>query len=296
MGQYPFRCAAIPDTKPFPNGPDISRVDIWITSARADVPKEQIANRQGAERPIDAKRFLEFVHWAWSRKSSQVSYTPTAAAKIRETAAWFMREYGAASIPVVHDGFMDVLCRVSVSDAALSFSTTDGENVVVTDENVERAAAFLTSMCDALELKPYRLAAEEGAMLTGGDFLAVSDRIEKDGRAIVNLLANHLNESMTAKEIAKALNGDGGEGAGWTEQIVVDRYGDLKDEELIETTRGKGVVLTPRGMAYFNLYRTMDELFRRKSGGTPELPPKDGRNKSGGTPGEIDGWAAGGSL
>jgi predicted transcriptional regulator len=274
MRQYPFPCMAIQDTDAFSKGPDIARVDLWHVFSSDDVVKESIASRVEVKRPVDDELFRTLVYWAWSRKSSDIKWLPDAAGVVKKEAAKFMNTYGCSALPIVHPGFRDVLCRVACAFAVLRFSTTDGEDVVVQKGNVDEAVAWLRGMYDTIQLREYKEYAEEGVILTGGEFLGMIIAIGEDGMSIVQFL---IKGSQTSEELAKTL---GGVEAGYTPKVIRDRYDLLRDQGLIETRSGKGASLTPKGVEFFHQIRRLKDVFVLKSVQSREVRPKKGPNKS----------------
>lgn len=275
--EYPFRCAAILGAKAFVKGPDISRIDFWHVLAEEDVSGEAIAHRVPEERPVDDKLFRTLIHWAWSRRPEQVKWTSEARELVKDQAAEMMKEYNCSSLPVVHRGFRDTLCRVSCAFAALRFSTTDGEDLLVQDKHVMEAAAWLRRMYDALELREYKKTVEGECIWTGGEFLSAAIEVGEDGLRILNVLTSG---PLSAKDLAVKL---GGEKAGYTEKAVQHQYDVLKKWGLIETRPGLGASLTSKGMEFFRILR----LLRSSSppnwgevGKLAKLLPEIGEKKS----------------
>jgi len=275
--EYPFRCQAIVGAKAFVKGPDISRIDLWHVLAEEDVPGKDIAHRVPVKRPVDDKLFRTHVHWAWSRKPEDVKWTPEVVELVKDQATEMMKAYSCSTLPVVHSGFRDVLCRVSVAFAALRFSTTNGEDLVVSKTHVEEAVAFLRQMYDAIQLHEYKEHVEKGARLTGGEFLETAMDVGRHGVYIIQELAKG---PMTSEELAEAL---GGQTAGYTAKAVRHYYDDLRERGLIETRPGLGAYLTPKGTGFFHFLLSLGGDFAPKSGQSGGVCPGIGANKSLGT-------------
>lgn len=258
---YAYACEAIRDCSPFSAAPDIARIDLWTIFGQKDIPKNRIADRTSATRPVEAELWRTFVGWAWSRKSGDISYLPQAAMRIRELAGDFMRELGSARLPLVTDDFRDLLCRVSVSEAVLSFSTTNGEDVVVSTEHVDRAARFLLRMYDAMDLPAWRTHYESDTGITGGEAIATARAIGEIGDRIIDRLSRN-RDPVGSREVASAI--------GATVDQVHHAYDVLgpQGRGLVETTRGAGAKLSPRGYAYFRWLRKVES--------EQPSPPKEG--------------------
>jgi len=269
MDEYAFPVMAIPKIKPFANKPDITRFDLWFLFSQADVSGETIANREGIDRPIDDHTFRLFISWCWSRKATDYEYTQEARKTIKEEAAKFMSEYGCPSIPLVHPGFRDVLCRVSASFANLRFSTTNGSNVIIDTAHVELACDFLRRMYDLLQLKEYKSHVEDGVVLDGGVFMRTYREIGEEGLRVLNGISQSQSGHATASELSERLGED------YTVDAIRHRYDDLKSCKLIETKPNRGAELTSTGARFLKMLATVDKLFSHDSARTPDETPKD---------------------
>jgi hypothetical protein len=257
--EYPFQCQAIVGAKAFVKGPDISRIDLWHVLANEDVSEEEIAHRAPVSRPVDDKIFRTHVHWAWSRRPEDVKWAPEARELVKDKATEMMKAYSCSTLPVVHSGFRDVLCRVSAAFAALRFSTTDGEDLLVLKDHVIEAAAWLRRMYDTIQLKEYKEHMKEGALLPGGEFLSTAIAIGEPGVRIIQHLTKGL---QTSEELAEAL---GGQRTGYSAKGVRDRFEDLRGRGLIETRRGLGAELTTKGTGFFHILLSLEGDFVPKS-------------------------------
>jgi len=241
VADYAFRCEAIADCQPFQRGPDMARVDLWYVLGREDVPNQAIAARVAQKRPLSDDEFRAWVWWCWQRKPEDYGYTDEAKTAIKGHAERFMVEYGCASLPIVHGGFRDLLCRVAVAYANLLVSTSDGIHVTVEEEHVERAVAFLDKMYSSLALKEYKTAVDKG-QLTNVSVLDIAMNIGQDGMQVFQRVvrASAQQKHTTAKEIATDL--------GFSSEDAVKRvFKKLTDEGLVETRPGLGVFLTRKG-------------------------------------------------
>jgi hypothetical protein len=252
MREYPFKCMAIPDTRPFARGPDMARVDLWYLFAKDDVSSKDISNRSLVERPVAYEDFRDLVWWAWSRRPGDVSYAVAAKELIRTESSRMMDEYGSALIPIVSDGFRDTLCRVSAAEAALHFSTIDGEALVVGEEHARAAVDFLRRMYDAIDLRAFREHNEEGRVVDGGSCLQLAVRVGRRGILILGKLASHA-DPVSANALASEL------GDTWTGNIVRDEWKSLEGEGLVLVKHGVGASLSVKGTALFSWLRRVQE-------------------------------------
>jgi len=159
-----------------------------------------------------------------------------------------MSTLGSADVPLVSDGFRDTLCRVSVSEAALAFSTTNGEDLIVGLEHVDAAARFLLSTYEACDLPGYVAHHRTDVGVTGGDALLIARSIGESGDRIIDRLSRG---PATAREMSPVLN--------LSEEQIRHAYTNLGSTgfKLIETRPSVGAELTPRGVAYFRWLREL---------------------------------------
>ena len=237
---YPMKCMSIPDCRPFAQGPDIARVDLWFVFAENDVTPEQLARRSAPPRPEHPEVFQRFIYWAWSIRPADIEYESDAVYEIKSQSAVLMQEYRSSSLPVVHSGFRDTLCRLSVSYAVLGFSTPDGRRITVKREHVTRAVNFLRATYDAIDLRDYVTAEANGLNLTKPE--AISSVIAVGERGIDILAQLALSEGkVSSTDMSDRLH--------LSTEVVQHLYGDLKNNHLIKTKRGAGVELTSKGVA-----------------------------------------------
>ncbi len=141
---------------------------------------------------------------------------------------------------IVNLGYEETLCAISVAEATLAFSTSDGTDVQVTREHVVRAVDFLTRMFDALRLKEYRQLSEEEVRLTGGEALDIC--MDIGDRCLQELAVMAVaGEARTAEELAAKLGVS-------KETIWRDDFRKLEAHGLIVAVRGLGATITSRGM------------------------------------------------
>lgn len=124
---------------------DIARFDLAMTVASGEVPIEII--NQTSHEKISHKFTSQLCHnlilWAWSRKPTDIVFTPEASKACLSLASELSKEYSAA-IPLVEPAEQRIkLARLSVACAARLFSTDDGERVLVKAEHVAFVVAFM---------------------------------------------------------------------------------------------------------------------------------------------------------
>jgi len=146
LSSYTYGCLAIKELIGKPE--DISRFDIVITSASADVSTD-IYNKVAEKRDIkyDYLKCRNLVLWAWSRNMSQIEIGKRTTEAILDYASLQGKKYNS-SIPIVEAAEQRIkLAKLAVASACRFFSCSeDGERVLVKPHHAEFAYAFL-EMC-----------------------------------------------------------------------------------------------------------------------------------------------------
>ena len=144
MSQYTHGVAAVKELMGRPE--DIARFDFVVTSATNEVPVEEINAMKHAEVPHVYTSDLchHLALWAWSRKAEHVVFSDAATRRILELAIEQSKRYASIEIPLVEGGNQRIkLAKLAVAAACRTFSTDDGEHVLVGSEHAEFAAGFL---------------------------------------------------------------------------------------------------------------------------------------------------------
>ena len=131
---------------------DIRRLDFAITVASGDVDFARSINvrHDAPEQPrYSSDLSRQLILWAWSRRADQVVFTPEATDAILAAATDMGRRYHP-SIPLVEPSDQRLkLARLAVAAAARTFSTDDGERIVVDASHVTFVVAFLERVYNA---------------------------------------------------------------------------------------------------------------------------------------------------
>jgi len=155
-----------------------------------------------------------------------------------------MENYAVDDVPIVHLGYRDVITRVSVAYASLTHSTDmDHEKIIVKKVHVEKAADFLETLAEQLEVDEHKLERE-------GKLKIVDEELEEiisDLDSIALKILDHIkSEPKSSRELAEYLSVD--------EKTVKRRYAVLIKHQLATTARGRGIQLTPRGILFLKKY------------------------------------------
>ena len=148
LADYQYGCQAIPDLMGGHNE-DVARLDFAAAFAASDVRIEDIQELKKEKRQV--KTYTsdvchQLVMWAWSRKPSDISWEAGAEDLCVELATKQVNTY-SAEIPLVPSAEHPVkLARIAGSIAAMFFSTSTGENVIIRKIHVSLAANFLDTL------------------------------------------------------------------------------------------------------------------------------------------------------
>jgi DNA replicative helicase MCM subunit Mcm2 (Cdc46/Mcm family) len=240
MSQYLYSCMAVKDNPAFYDPPDITRWDLFLPFSDDDVLKEKIATRRPRIRPIPDKVFKRHIYWAWSRKPEHVQYTEDARKLIVEKSTEYMQKLTLSSLPIVHNGIRDVLCRLSVAAATLDHSTDDTNTLIIVDrQHVEKVIDFYEDMLDKLGLKEYKLEEEGRLEIQPSEIEEIRKDLGETELAILNSIRIH---SKSSAVLAEELD--------LSDVTIKRHYKPLRKHGLISTQTKTGVTLTARGVQF----------------------------------------------
>lgn len=163
---------------------DIRRLDFALTVASGDVRLERVNVRHDEAAttpryPSDSCRDL--VLWAWSRRPDQVEFTKDAVDLILSEATRMGRSYHA-SIPLVEPSDQRLkLARLAAATAARTFSTPDGEKLLVNADHVRFVVDFLERIYNATSMSygEYSEQQRRGESLDGDESASVKAEVER---------------------------------------------------------------------------------------------------------------------
>jgi hypothetical protein len=130
---------------------DIARFEFVVTAANGEVPLEEINKRLEQMAKVEHKYNSDLsnalVMWAWSRKPEQIHFTTEAIDCIYAAANSMGEKYAPQVLPLVEGANQRVkLSRLAVAVACRLFSTTDGNDVIITPEHVEYVVNYLNAI------------------------------------------------------------------------------------------------------------------------------------------------------
>lgn len=255
MNQYVYPCMALKDNNAFYEPPDLTRWDIFLPFTREDVSEEAIVARTPKQRPVLEQVFKRHVYWAWSRKPEHIRYSEAAKGLIIEASVELMREYALSSLPIVHLGIRDVLCRLSVAQACLEHSTDETHALILVDlPHVERALAFYRDMLDRLKLREYKLEEEGSLEISPGEFEEIIRELGPRGLEILNSIKILSKSSaVLAEELDVSV------------ETIKRDYKPLIKYGLISTSPRVGATLTARGVQFLKLLASGNSVIVSKN-------------------------------
>ena len=232
-----YPCQALLHVKCLPDPADITRIDLAIPFDEDDVPFSEIeksidyAKRRGLD--IDLLRKLAL--WAWSRKTSQIHLTDATLAKAREVFKNLQR-FKSGRIPLIHNGSFAQILRVSTAFAVATFSTPDGERLIVEARHVELASQLLTEILEHWALEEF-VEASGVAAVTPEELQEISELVNSSEIAR-NALFELSFGRYPGKDLAVKL--------GCNFSYLRDVLSQLRAKDLV-IRRSEGYDLSPRG-------------------------------------------------
>lgn len=129
---------------------DVRRLDLALSVASGDVDPS-ISNKKLRDLPPVQHRYTSDlcntrVMWAWSRKPDDIKFSEETTDLILKLATEMGNKYSSA-IPIVEAADQRLkLARLSIACACCMFSTSNGEDVIVTKEHVQFVADFMNKI------------------------------------------------------------------------------------------------------------------------------------------------------
>lgn len=170
---------------------DVARLDFVVTAAAGEVALDRVNMAFGDKKSIPhvytSNLSKELVRWSWSRKSHHITFTPEAADLIlgpNGLATEQAKRYVGGQMPLVEAGNHRLkLAKLAVAAAIRTFSTDDGENVIVRPEHVQFVADFLDTVFSkpSLDYSGYSQNIIDRTTISPEDLAKVHDWIKSHG-------------------------------------------------------------------------------------------------------------------
>jgi hypothetical protein len=125
---------------------DVARFDFVLIVGQAEVSAEVINAHNPsptAPRKYSGEICRELILWTWSRKPEQVHFTSEAIEFTLKAAKVLGRSFSPKVCLIQAEDVRHKIARIAASAAARTFSTEDGENIIVRGDHVQFAYNFL---------------------------------------------------------------------------------------------------------------------------------------------------------
>lgn len=240
MVNYLYKCQALQDTYVFSKSPEFTRWDLFIPFSQKDVSGKEISHRKSEDKPILEDVFVQHIYWAWSRRPEDIIYTETAIDKINDFSEQFIENYSLETLPIVHNGVRDVITRLSVAMACQMHSTDETqEKVIVESEHVKRVVIWFQKVLEMIELGRYKEDTEGKTQLTDNDCIEIAKELGSVEWQILEEIKHEGKSSSQLSEIVEL-----------TPKTIKEHYKPLQKHGLIETSTGKGINLSVKGVKF----------------------------------------------
>lgn len=244
---------------PFSSSPDLTRWHLFIPFKDDDVDPEVYLTEDYERRELEAKQGItrermdlttlrRHVLWVWSRKREQIIFTKEATKEILNEAVRLQKEFAHPILPIVHNGYNEVIARVSVSFAALYHSTNEEqEEIIITKDHVELAIEFLENMIARLELSSFIYAKNKNTVIEDKEVRDLFELINKTPNQLIleTLAIKGTTSSKVLAEICRK-----------SARTIKTRITELVAKGLTDSKRGVGNSLTDRGIQTIKLLKS----------------------------------------
>ncbi|MHA1866017.1 MAG: hypothetical protein ACTSWZ_05860 [Candidatus Heimdallarchaeaceae archaeon] len=266
MEPYIYKCEAITPRsinyeegfKPFHSTPDVTRWHIFIPFSTEDVEEEEFLTKNFQKRAeekdngikrekINDSVLRRHILWAWSRTSEQIIFTDDALRSMLNESVRIQKEFSYSELPIVHNGFHEVIARISVAYACMYHSTDNNhENVIVDLSHVKKTIEFIETMFTRLDLSSYIYAKKHNTVILDDEEREIIDLLgDSTNRQILEALA--IKGTCSSKVLAEICNKS-------EETIKKNRLPKLQAKNLIESKRGVGNSITDKGIQAVKKY------------------------------------------
>ncbi|HEV2119340.1 MAG TPA: hypothetical protein VGS11_04455 [Candidatus Bathyarchaeia archaeon] len=236
---------------------ELTRFDLIIPFVTEDVPADLIANATVSPPAIPVDVLQKHVYWTLNLKPDDVILDPNTTAATRGEFPRLM-EVSTPRIPLVHNGFMETIERISAAFAVLRHNVADDGKVHVTEQHVKEALAFIEENLERWEYPALVRRLEKVAELSDEEVQSIKEEFAADLslRRAYEEIRDHpgITTGVLASKLLER-----------SKRNTIDKTNRLKALGLIEAQpRRPGVRLSPKGNTFHK--RTKDES-QASSGG-----------------------------
>lgn len=145
MKEYTFGINAVPEL--IGNAEDVARFDYVLTVARGEVHSSLI-NKAKSTDDLHAARYTpelcrKLIVWVWSRKAKDIVFADDVVEYTMKAAHDLGKTFSSSICLIQAEDVRFKLARIACAAAGRTFSTDDGEHLIVRKEHVEFAYNFL---------------------------------------------------------------------------------------------------------------------------------------------------------
>ena len=243
MNEYLYPCQAIKDSAPFKFTQAITRWDMHIPFCLSDVNPSDVVERKDNKKEIPEDLYKKHIYWVWSRKEDLISYLEEAKTCIVTSTKTLMDEYQLESLPIIHNGTRETMCRVAAAVAARLHSVDEShETIIVKEEHVLYAYGLIVQTLNLLQLKEHKANMEGKSKIDASELSSI---ISDLGDEQIKILRELTKGGMSSTALSEKLK--------VSDRTIKTYYVPLRDHNLIETKTGKGITLSPRGIALLKM-------------------------------------------
>jgi hypothetical protein len=181
---------------------DISRFDLALVAAAEEVPLEilNVRTRKTVEHRYTAEQAQALLHWAWSRRGSDVVWAVGAEDAVVDLAIEQSRKY-SSQIPLVEPGEQRFRIARIAAALAVRFHSTDikGNLVIVHPAHVELAGRLMSSLYHSPLMGYAQFSAAKAKTESGVDQ-------DKEWAECLQVLSGHANLDVVMDTMAMADN------------------------------------------------------------------------------------------
>lgn len=253
MSSYAYACQAIFDNEIFNREKNITRFDLFIPVFSDDVSADDIMEKATSReelRPIPKEVYLHHVYWIWSRKPEQIEWMDDARKRLILLAKAFMKHCNLIELPIVHNGYRDVLCRIVVAWAGLVHSTDENhEKIIVRVKHVNEALKYVVGVLKRWQLLEYKKVMMKKSDFAPSEFELLIGTLDEIDIGILGILSLG---TCTASRI--------GEIVSMSREAIWQHFRKLKAVGLLDAKTGVGAKLTVKGSKLWKRIRSYEDI------------------------------------
>ncbi|RLE47522.1 MAG: hypothetical protein DRJ31_08730 [Candidatus Methanomethylicota archaeon] len=239
MRKYAFNIEAAKDIPSLREEPDYTRFDLFIPWCSEDVDIEKIATSSRSRNTLLEEKFKKLCLIAWN---ATAIVCKKAEEEINSIVVEYVRKARGLDIPIVHQGWKKVVCKIAAAFACLLQKFTVKDNKVYVNVDSEAVAftkLFLEEYFERLEVEEYLANFKKELSREEIEELLSNELSEKHGYKLILMMLYERKQASRA-EIAQKLGMS-------VENLKKHYLPKLRKLDLIISKPGVGIVLTEKG-------------------------------------------------